>query len=154
MEGNVHAWNMFSTSKTQSQRKNFFTENCKIMPELFQILNYLMQILKFYVKKLKLKLQFFMKVMLKPRSGRTVLTYNEELLLGRSHHSSNIRSCEVTWTTWVLVTNWKNYFTRPMATELGGVVTFGRRSKTQTPKSSLTSYCILSITAQKYEVFH
>ena len=147
MEGNVHAWNMFSTSKTQSQRKNFFTENCKIMPELFQIL-------KFYVKKLKLKLQFFMKVMLKPRSGRTVLTYNEELLLGRSHHPSNIRSCEVTWTTWVLVTNWKNYFTRPMATELGGLVTFGRRSKTQTPKSSLTSYCILSITAQKYEVFH
>ena len=150
MEGNVHVWNMFSTSKTQSQRKNFFTENCKIMPELFQILNYA----KFYVKKLKLKLQFSMKVMLKPRSGRTVLTYNEELLLGRSHHSSNIRSCEVTWTTWVLVTNWKNYFTRPMATELGGVVTFGRRSKTQTPKSSLTSYCILSITAQKYEVFH
>ena len=153
MEGNVHAWNMFSTSKTQSQRKNVFTINCKIMPELFQILNYA----KFYVKKLKLKLQFSMKVMLKPRSGRTVLTYNEELLLGRSHHPSNIRCCEFTWTTWVLVTNWKSYvssFTRPMATELGGVVTFGRRSKTQTPKSSLTSYCILSITSQKYDVFH
>ena len=41
-----------------------------------------------------------------------------------------------------------------MAAKLDGVMTIGRRSKTQMPKSSVTSNCILSITAQKNEVFH
>ena len=63
-----------------SAQELFFTENCKIMPELFQILNYA----KIYVKE-----QFFMNILLKvsnyARSGRTVLTNNEELLLARSH---------------------------------------------------------------------
>ena len=58
---------MFSTIKIQFQSNNFFfTENGKIMPELFQILKYS----SFYAKE-----QFFMKIMLKvqnhARSGHT-----------------------------------------------------------------------------------
>ena len=70
----------FFLRKNFRARIFFFTENCKIMPELFQILNYA----KIYVKE-----QFFMNILLKvsnyARSGRTVLTNNEELLLARSH---------------------------------------------------------------------